>query len=61
MIEVQLKRSRIGVNPQQREALRCLGFKKTNQIRKLKNTAAVAGQMRKIQHLVRVIHQGDKK
>ena len=36
MLKVILKRSRIGRSPDQKEALRCLGLRKTHQIKKVR-------------------------
>ncbi len=55
-IEIKLKRSLIGRNPKQREALRCLGLKKINQVKKHPNTKATWGQIRKIFHMVECSH-----
>ena len=54
MIEIKLKRSLIGRSPSQREALRCLGLRKVNQIRKVKDHQAVLGQIKKVKHLLEI-------
>ena len=51
-ISVQLKRSLIARSPGQKEALRCLGLKKINQIKILPDSPSTRGQIAKVSHLV---------
>lgn len=61
MLHVTLKRSRIGRSREQKEALRCLGLKKTHQTRILAENACVRGQLKKVLHLVEIQEKGDQK
>ena len=58
MITVTLKKSLIGRSPSQREALRCLGLRKRNQTKTVKDNPCTRGQIQKIKHLVEV-KEGD--
>ena len=61
MLQVTLKRSRIGRSKDQKEALRCLGLRKTHQTKNLPDHPCTWGQLRKVLHLVEVQKKGDKK
>ena len=54
MIIIKLKKSPIGRSPAQKEALRCLGLRKTNQVRKVSDHKTTWGQIQKIKHLLEV-------
>ncbi len=54
MIMIKLIRSIIGRSPAQKEALRCLGLRKMNQIRKVSDHKATWGQIQKVKHLLEV-------
>ena len=51
---VRLKRSTIACTESQKETVRCLGFRKLNQVRLIKDTPANRGQIFKIQHMLDV-------
>lgn len=53
-VKVTLKRSLIGVRKKQKDAIRCLGLRKINGTRVFKDTPALRGQIRVVQHLVSV-------
>ena len=54
MVVIQLKRSLIGRSPAQREALRCLGLRKVNQTRQVKDQKETWGQIKKVKHLLEI-------
>ncbi len=51
-IKVTARKSGIGFNKKQKQTLIGLGLKKLNRTVELKNTPAVRGMIRKVQHLV---------
>ena len=51
---VTLKRGLIGTSSSQRDAVRCLGLRKINQSKRIKDNPANRGQIFKVQHLVEV-------
>jgi large subunit ribosomal protein L30 len=52
--KVTLKRGLIGTTQDQRDAVRCLGLRKINDSKVIKDNPANRGQIYKIQHLVEV-------
>jgi large subunit ribosomal protein L30 len=55
-VKVRLTRSKIGCSPRQRATLAALGLHKINQVRELPDNQATQGMIRKVTHLVEVIH-----
>ena len=53
-LKVILKRSFIGCNERQRSTVRGLGLGKLNSSAMLKDTAAIRGMIKKVEHLVEV-------
>ncbi|MFS4458074.1 50S ribosomal protein L30 [Bdellovibrio sp. HCB2-146] len=53
-----LKRSTIGCTQDQKDAVRCLGLKKIRHSVEVKDSAAIRGNIMKIQHLVDVVVKG---
>lgn len=56
-IQVTLVRSEICRPETQRRTLRGLGLTKMNRTRKLKDTPAIRGMIRKVSHLVKVVEE----
>lgn len=54
-IKVKLIRSRIGTTPAQRKVLDALGLTRREQVKTLKDNAAVRGMIAKVSHLVEVV------
>lgn len=52
--KVTLKRGLIGTTRDQRDAIRCLGLRRINDSRLIKDNPANRGQIYKVQHLVDV-------
>ncbi|MBX7231505.1 MAG: 50S ribosomal protein L30 [Bdellovibrionales bacterium] len=52
--QVKLKRSLIGTTQRQRDAVRCLGLKRINDIVTVKDSPAMRGQIHNVQHLLEV-------
>jgi large subunit ribosomal protein L30 len=59
-LKVTQRRSGIGRNQQQRDTLRGLGLTRLHQTRELKDTPAIRGMIKKIQHLVEVEQVSEK-
>jgi large subunit ribosomal protein L30 len=55
-VKVTLQKSGIGYPERQKKTLLGLGLKKLNSSRKLKDTQAVRGMIKKVSHLVEVEH-----
>lgn len=53
-VRVTLKKSLNGVSKSQKQTLACLGLKRINQSRCFKDSSALRGQVKKIQHLLSV-------
>ena len=53
-VKVILKKSLIGAQKKQKEAVRCLGLRKINGSRVFKDTPALRGQIRVVRHLISV-------
>lgn len=51
---VRLKRGLIGTTQKQRDAVRCLGLKRINDVNVVKDSPAMRGQIHNIQHLLEV-------
>lgn len=51
---ITLKRGLIGTTQDQRDAVRCLGLRKINQSKLIKDNPANRGQIYKVQHLLNV-------
>lgn len=54
-IKVKLIRSRIGTTPAQKKVLDALGLVRREQVKTLKDNAAVRGMIAKVSHLVEVV------
>ena len=52
--KVTLKRGLIGTTQDQRDAVRCLGLRRINDSKVIKDNPANRGQIYKVQHLVEV-------
>lgn len=52
---VRLKRSLIGTTQRQRDAIRCIGLKRINDEKVVKDSPAMRGQIYNVQHLVEVM------
>ncbi|MGE0761812.1 MAG: 50S ribosomal protein L30 [Bdellovibrionales bacterium] len=51
---VRLKRGLIGTTQRQRDAIRCLGLKRINDEKVVKDSPAMRGQIHNVQHLLEV-------
>lgn len=51
-LKVTLKKSLNGASKKQRQTALCLGLRKVNQSRAFKDSSALRGQIKKIQHLL---------
>ena len=54
-IKVKLIRSRIGTTPAQKKVLDAMGLTRREQVKTLKDNAAVRGMIAKVSHLVEVV------
>ncbi|MBR3880450.1 MAG: 50S ribosomal protein L30 [Mailhella sp.] len=54
-IKVKLIRSRIGTTPAQKKVLDAMGLVRREQVKTLKDNAAVRGMIAKVSHLVEVV------
>lgn len=54
-IKVKLIRSRIGTTPAQKKVLDSMGLVRREQVKTLKDNAAVRGMIAKVSHLVEVV------
>jgi large subunit ribosomal protein L30 len=54
-IKVKLIRSRIGTTPAQKKVLDAMGLVRREQVKTLKDKAAVRGMIAKVSHLVEVV------
>ncbi|HKK32962.1 MAG TPA: 50S ribosomal protein L30 [Desulfomicrobiaceae bacterium] len=54
MVKVTLKKSKIGMNPQQARTVKALGLNKIGRVRTLPDNDCVRGMIAKVQHLVEV-------
>ena len=52
MMKIKMIRSRIGANPKQRKVLAALGLTRLNQVKEVKDNAAMRGMINMIPHLV---------
>jgi large subunit ribosomal protein L30 len=55
IIKIKQVKSAIGRSKDQKETVRCLGFRKLNQILEVENTPSIRGMIKKVIHLVEVI------
>lgn len=53
-LKVTLQKSTIGRPQRQRDCVRALGLRKTNDVRELDDTVAIRGLVAKVGHLVRM-------
>ena len=54
-LKVKLIRSRIGTTPAQKKVLDAMGLVRREQVKTLKDNAAVRGMIAKVSHLVEVV------
>ncbi|MFO7728455.1 MAG: 50S ribosomal protein L30 [Desulfonatronovibrio sp.] len=54
-MKIRLKRSFIGLKPNQKKTLTALGFKKPNQILEVEDNECVAGMINKVETFIEVI------
>ncbi len=54
-MKIRLKKSFIGLKPDQRKTLSALGFKKPNQVLEVRDNECVAGMINKVKTFVEVI------
>lgn len=54
-LKIKLKRSAIGRSKDQKNTVRCLGFRKLNQVIEVENTPSIRGMIKKVIHLVEVV------
>ncbi len=54
-IKIKYVHSPIGRNKEQRETIRCLGFRRLGQQREMPDNASVRGMINAVQHLVSVV------
>jgi large subunit ribosomal protein L30 len=54
-MKIRLKKSFIGLKPDQRKTLTALGFKKPNQVLEVRDNECVAGMINKVKTFVEVI------
>ncbi len=55
MIKIKMKRSAIGRDNRQREALKCMGFTKINQVREFKDSPIIRRALVKFSHLLELV------
>ncbi|MBO4318724.1 MAG: 50S ribosomal protein L30 [Mailhella sp.] len=54
MIQVKLKRGRIGLTPHQRKVLDSLGLRRREAVKSFEDNAAIRGMIEKVKHLLEV-------
>lgn len=54
-MKIKLVRSKIGSLPKQRQVLEALGLRKVQQVKEVKDNAAVRGMIAKVSHMVEVV------
>ncbi|WP_028574911.1 50S ribosomal protein L30 [Desulfonatronovibrio hydrogenovorans] len=54
-MKIKLKKSSIGLKPDQKRTLKALGFRKTNQVIDVAENPCVAGMITKVEKFVEVI------
>jgi len=54
-LKIRQYKSEIGKSKDQKNTVKCLGFKKLNQIIEVENTPSIRGMIKKVIHLVEVI------
>jgi large subunit ribosomal protein L30 len=54
-MKIKLIRSTIGATPKQKRNLQALGLRKLNQVREVPDNPAVKGQVRRVNHMLKVI------
>jgi len=56
-IKIKQVRSAIGRSKDQKNTIKCLGFRRLNQIIEVENTPSIRGMIKKVIHLVEVLDQ----
>lgn len=54
-LKIRQKKSVIGKSKDQKNTIKCLGFRKLNQIIEVENTPSIRGMIKKVIHLVEVL------
>lgn len=54
-MKIKLIRSTIGATPKQKRNLQALGLRRLNQVREVPDNPAVKGQVRRVNHMLKVI------
>ncbi|MCP5463659.1 MAG: 50S ribosomal protein L30 [Deltaproteobacteria bacterium] len=54
-IKIKYVHSPIGRNKKQKEAVRCLGFTRLNQVKEFPDNPSIRGIIKKIPHLIQVV------
>lgn len=55
ILKIKQKKSAIGKSKDQKNTIKCLGFRKLNQIIEVENTPSIRGMIKKVIHLVEVL------
>jgi large subunit ribosomal protein L30 len=55
-LKIRQKKSTIGKSKDQKNTIKCLGFRKLNQIIEVENTPSIRGMIKKVIHLVEVLN-----
>jgi large subunit ribosomal protein L30 len=54
-LKIRQKKSVIGKSKDQKNTVKCLGFRRLNQIIEVENTPSIRGMVKKVIHLVEVL------